>query len=85
MTLRELAPSETGREPETRHPEARYLASHVERRTRLVITLRDGEQLRGRLAWYDRGALRVDREDGRHLVLMKHAIRHLAEDAPPAR
>ena len=43
----------------------------------MVVELDNGEKIRGRIEWYDRNCLKVNRTDGPNLLLFKHAIRYL--------
>ena len=45
--------------------------------TPMVVVLDDGEHIRGRIEWYDRGCLKVHRDDGPNILLFKHCIRYL--------
>jgi hypothetical protein len=59
------------------HAEAHYYIKQVENRRPLVVRLRDGEDLRGVLQWYDRGCLRLGLVDGSHRIVPKRAIAYL--------
>ena len=59
------------------HHEALWYARHVDQATPLVIRLRDGEEIRGVLEWYDRAAYRIGLESGGHLVVQKSAVQTL--------
>ncbi|HPT29051.1 MAG TPA: hypothetical protein PLZ95_21710 [Bryobacteraceae bacterium] len=43
----------------------------------MVIVLHDGEELRGTLEWYDKGCLKLTREDGPNLLVYKSYIKYL--------
>ena len=60
--------------PELTHREALWYARRVEDGAPLVLRLRGGEELTGRLAWYDKGAYRLELEDGGHLIVQKSAV-----------
>lgn len=81
-SARDAQSSERRRSGEQSHAETLFYLRHVETRAPLVFRLRDGEVLRGSLAWYDRGCLRVDVGPGAHRIVQKSAIL-LIEDAPP--
>ncbi|MEM7244346.1 MAG: hypothetical protein AAF533_03330 [Acidobacteriota bacterium] len=76
--------------PAVTHAEAFYYLKQLESQTPLVFRLRDGEEIRGVLDWYDRDCFRVNLEEGGHVVLRKAAIAYLhkapssPEPSPPA-
>ena len=51
-----------------------WFARQVELATPVVLKLRDGEDLEGVLAWYDRACVRLDLPAGGHRVVQKRAI-----------
>jgi hypothetical protein len=64
--------------------EGRYLESLMQSASPLVIVLRQGEQIVGRLAWYDRAAIKVTPSDGSpSLLIPKTSIKYLYEEAFP--
>jgi len=81
---RDVATRRPGRPapPESTHAEAFYYLKQMNTQTPMVLVLSDGEELRGHIEWYDRGCLKVHREDGPNLLIYKHAIKFLykAED-----
>ena len=42
----------------------------------MVFVLTDGEVLRGVIEWYDRTCLKVNREDGPNVLVMKHSLKY---------
>jgi sRNA-binding regulator protein Hfq len=56
-----------------------FYLERLEARRPLAFRLRSGEDIVGTVAWYDRDAVRVDGADGSHLILLKHAIKHVAD------
>jgi len=69
--------------PEVTNAEEFYYVKQIGSATPMVVVLNDGERIDGVIEWYDRGCLKVNRDDAPDLVLMKHAIRymHKQEDA----
>jgi sRNA-binding regulator protein Hfq len=59
--------------PDETHAESNYYLKQMAARTRMVIVLTDGEELRGTIEWYDKDALKVHRADAPNLLLMKTA------------
>jgi hypothetical protein len=54
--------------------EASHFARLVDSKQPVKLTLRDGSVLEGVLEWHDRGALRVNLAEGRHLVVPKTSL-----------
>ena len=71
MVRRKAAP------PEQTSAEAFYYVKQMNNRTPMVVVLDDGEELRGHIEWYDRGCIKLNREDGPNLVIYKHSIKYL--------
>ena len=46
----------------------------------MVILLKDGEELRGTIEWYDRMSLKVHRTDGPNILLMKDAVKYMFKE-----
>jgi sRNA-binding regulator protein Hfq len=63
--------------PEQTSAEAFYYLKQMNNQTPMVVVLDNGEELRGHIEWYDRGCLKVHRDDGPNLLLFKHSIRYL--------
>jgi len=63
--------------PENTSAEAFYYVKQMNNRTPMVVVLDDGEELRGHIEWYDRGCIKLNREDGPNLVIYKHSIKYL--------
>jgi sRNA-binding regulator protein Hfq len=49
----------------------------MQSKTPVVIVLLDGEELHGVLEWYDKGCLKLTREDGPNLLVYKSYIKYL--------
>jgi host factor-I protein len=65
-------PGETGQE-------ALYLKSLSERKVSVTVKLRDGEQVKGWIEYFDDGMLRLTREGKPNLFIYKHQIRSITE------
>ena len=63
--------------PEQTNAEAFYYLKQMNNKTPMIVVLDDGERLEGHIEWYDRGCLKVHREDGANLLVFKHSIRYL--------
>jgi len=68
--------------PEETSEEAAYLKSLGEKQKPVTIKLTDGELVHGWIEYYDRGMLRLTREDKPNLFIFKHEIVYIAEEAP---
>lgn len=68
--------------PEQTHAESFYYKKQMDNRTPMVIVLQDGEELRGSIEWYDRGCIKLHRNEGPNLLVLKHNIKYMykAED-----
>ena len=68
--------------PETTHAENFYYQKQMQSRTPMVIVLRDGEEVRGIIEWYDKNCLKVNREDGEpNLMIYKPAIKYMYKES----
>ena len=52
-----------------------YLLKQIREKTTMVLKLVNGEEVTGKITWYDQYALKLEREpDDRNLVVQKQAI-----------
>ena len=63
--------------PEQTHAESFYYKKQMDNRTQMVLVLQDGEQLKGSIEWYDRGCIKLHRDEGPNLLVLKHNIKYL--------
>lgn len=54
-----------------------YYKKQMQHRTAMVVKLHDGEVLRGWIEWYDRDCVKVNREEGPNLLVMKRYILYM--------
>lgn len=54
-----------------------YYKKQIDSHTPMVIVLQDGEEIEGTIEWYDRGALKVNREEAPNLLLLKRNIKYM--------
>ena len=66
--------------PEQTNAESFYYKKQMDSHTPMVIVLQDGEELHGIIEWYDKGSLKLHREDGPNLLILKHNIKYLYKD-----
>jgi len=59
-----------------------YYKKQIDAHTPMVIVLLDGEEIEGTIEWYDRGALKVNRQAAPNLLLLKRNVKYMykAED-----
>src|ERR1700674_3773524 len=58
-----------------------YYQKQMQTRTPMVIVLRDGEEVRGIIEWYDRNCIKVTRENGEpNLMIYKPAIKYMFKE-----
>jgi host factor-I protein len=79
-----LAGSGAGKKPappEQTNAENFYYQKQMQSRTSMVIVLRDGEEVRGIIEWYDRNCIKVNRENGEpNLMIYKPAIKYMFKE-----
>jgi host factor-I protein len=68
--------------PEQTNAENFYYQKQMQSRTPMVIVLRDGEEIRGIIEWYDRTCIKVNRDNGEpNLMIYKPAIKYMYKEA----
>lgn len=63
--------------PEQTSAENFYYVKQMQSRTPMVIVLHDGETIEGTIEWYDRGSLKIHRDNGPNLLLYKPSIKYM--------
>jgi host factor-I protein len=66
--------------PERTNAEEFYYLKQMAAKTPMVVLLDNGEELRGWLEWYDKDALKLNRNDGPNLLILKHSIRYMFKE-----
>jgi host factor-I protein len=66
--------------PEQTNAESFYYLKQMTNKTRMVIVLKDGEELRGTIEWYDKSALKVHRPDAPNILLPKDNIKYMYKE-----
>ena len=74
MTRRKLSP------PEQTNAEEFYYLKQMSARTPMVVVLTNDEELRGWIEWYDKAAIKLNRNAGPNLLIPKHNIRYLFKE-----
>ncbi len=63
--------------PEVTNAENYYYIKQMAAKTPMVVKLIDGEEIRGVIEWYDRSCIKVHRQDGPNLLILKHTIKYM--------
>jgi host factor-I protein len=66
--------------PEQTNAEEFYYLKQMANKTPMVVLLNDGEELRGWIEWYDKGAIKLNRHDAPNLLIPKQSIRYLFKE-----
>ena len=66
--------------PEQTNAENFYYKKQMDNKTRMVIILKDGEELRGVIEWYDRTSIKVHRTTEPNILLMKDVIKYMYKE-----
>ena len=66
--------------PDQTNAENFYYVKQMQSKTPMVITLKDGEVLKGVIEWYDRSCLKFNRDGAPNLLLYKSNIKYMYKD-----
>ena len=66
--------------PEQTNAESFYYLKQMTNKTRMVIVLKDGEEIRGTIEWYDKAALKVNRSGAPNILLRKDNIKYMYKE-----
>src|SRR4051794_30410108 len=66
--------------PDQTNAENFYYVKQMQGKTPMVITLKDGEVLKGVIEWYDRSCLKVNRDGEPNVLLYKSNIKYMFKD-----
>ena len=67
--------------PDQTNAENFYYLKQMQAKTPMTIVLKDGEQLRGIIEWYDKNCLKVNRDSGEpNLMIYKPAIKYMYKE-----
>jgi hypothetical protein len=66
--------------PEQTSAEAFYYKKQMDNHTKMVIVLKDGEEIRGTIEWYDRHALKVHRPNEPNIMLLKDNVKYMYKE-----
>lgn len=64
--------------------ESYYYLKQMGKKTPMAVVFTNGEVVEGYVEWYDRGCIKLNRDDAPNLLIYKHAIRciYKLEDKP---
>ena len=66
--------------PEQTNAENYYYLKQMTNKTRMVIVLKDGEEIRGTIEWYDKSALKVHRATEPNILLLKDTVKYMYKE-----
>jgi host factor-I protein len=67
--------------PEQTHAENFYYQKQMQSRTSMVVVLRDGEEVRGIIEWYDKNCIKLNRDNGEpNVMIYKPAIKYMYKE-----
>jgi sRNA-binding regulator protein Hfq len=66
--------------PEQTNAEEFYYLKQMAGKTPMVVILTNGEELRGWIEWYDKGAIKLNRHSEPNLLVPKHNIRYMFKE-----
>ena len=66
--------------PEQTNAEEFYYLKQMAAKTPMVVVLTNDEELRGWIEWYDKGTLKLNRNQGPNLLINKASIRYMFKE-----
>ena len=63
--------------PEHTNAENFYYVKQMQSKTSMVIVMKDGEAVNGYIEWYDKGCLKLNREEEPNLLIYKPNIKYM--------
>jgi sRNA-binding regulator protein Hfq len=63
--------------PEHTNAENFYYVKQMQSKTSMVVVLKDGEELRGVIEWYDKSCLKLNRDEQPNLLIYKPNIKYM--------
>lgn len=63
--------------PDQTNAESFYYLKQMQSKTEMVLVLRDGEQIRGVIEWYDRHCIKVHRAHEPNLLVYKDVVKYM--------
>jgi hypothetical protein len=66
--------------PEQTNAESYYYLKQMTNKTKMVVVLKDGEEIRGIIEWYDKHALKVHRATLPNILLLKDNVKYMYKE-----
>ncbi len=74
------APAKKTAPSEQTNAENFYYQKQMQSKTPMVIVLRDGEEVRGYIEWYDKNCIKLNRGGAANLMIYKPAIKYMFKE-----
>ncbi len=82
---RSSAPSKKTPPTEQTNAENFYYQKQMQSKTPMVVVLRDGEEVRGYIEWYDKNCIKLNRSGAANLMIYKPAIKYMFKEGENGR
>ena len=82
---RSAAPAKKTAPSEQTNAENFYYQKQMQTRTPMVVVLRDGEEVRGIIEWYDKHCIKLNRTGDANLMIYKPAIKYMFKEGENGR
>ncbi|MCG8462900.1 MAG: hypothetical protein MI919_41980 [Holophagales bacterium] len=66
--------------PEQTNAEEFYYLKQMAAKTPMVVVLTNDEELQGWIEWYDKGAIKLNRNNGPNLLIPKRNVRYMYKE-----
>ena len=73
-------PKKAGAPTEQTNAENFYYQKQMQTKTPMVVVLRDGEEVRGYIEWYDKTCIKLNRTGAPNLMIYKPAIKYMFKE-----
>jgi host factor-I protein len=77
---RSAAPAKKTAPSEQTNAENFYYQKQMQTKTPMVVVLRDGEEVRGYIEWYDKSCIKLNRAGAPNLMIYKPAIKYMFKE-----
>jgi len=74
------APAKKAAPTEQTNAENFYYQKQMQTKTPMVVVLRDGEEVRGYIEWYDKNCIKLNRTGAANLMIYKPAIKYMFKE-----
>ena len=82
---RSAAPGKKPAPSEQTNAENFYYQKQMQTKTPMVVVLRDGEEVRGIIEWYDKHCIKLNRTGAANLMIYKPAIKYMFKEGENGR